>query len=148
MRRLSGHAHAQPSVLPRQTDRRYHGVPSGCLPASSYRENPAATGGCTVIAQLGKRASCWPFLTITAPVAGSVISASPYRCSPSLLLPTSAHAEWRSPGHVQHLVRVRATLFGIHLGKRRKIPERISPSVSAIPGAPHLSSATVTSDLS
>ncbi len=148
MRRLSGHAHAQPSVLPRPDDRRYHDAPSGCLPASSYRRKPAATGGCTVIAQLGERAKLLPFLTITAPVAGSVISASALRCSPSLLLPTSAHAEWRSSRHVQHLVRVRATLFGIHLAQARKIPERISPSVSAIPGASALSSATATSDLS
>ncbi len=148
MRRLSGHAHAQPSVLPRPADRHYHDAPSGCLPASSYRRNPAATGGCTVIAQLGERAKFWPFLTITAPVAGSVISASACRCSPSPLLLKMAHAEWRSSGHVQHLVRVRATLFGIHLAQRRKIPERISPSVSAIPGASDLSSATATSDQS
>ncbi len=70
MRRLSGHAHAQPACYRGQTDRRYHGVPSGCLRRPATGENPAATGGCTVIAHWANELSCWPFLTITAPVAG------------------------------------------------------------------------------
>ncbi|CNT86801.1 Uncharacterised protein [Salmonella enterica subsp. enterica serovar Bovismorbificans] len=90
MRRLSGHAHAQPSVLPRPDgsalSRRAIMLPSGVqLPAKIQQPLDVVPSSRSCANEL----SCWPFFTTTAPVAGSIRSAS---ALPLLSIATSSEA--------------------------------------------------------
>lgn len=116
--------------------RRYRDVPSGCLPASSYRQNPTAAGSGAVVTQLGERAKLLAFLNDDCTCCrvdnvGQRFTVALHRhffrsrfvwCGvvPVMLSTCSGFA----PPCSAYILRM-----------RRKIPARISPSVTAIPGA-------------
>ena len=84
-------------------------------------KNPAATGGCTVIAQLSERAKLLAFLDNNR--TGCRIGNIGQRLTVALhrhFFRLRLMRDGVVPGHVQHLVRVRATLFGIHLAQAQE----------------------------